>query len=99
MSVLVFIDQAEGHVKKSSLEAISYGAKIADQLNTTIEGVILGSTAEDLGALGKYGVKKIHHINNETLNQFDAQLYTKVIAQVAQANGSSVIIFSNNMDG
>lgn len=99
MSVLIFIDQAEGHVKKSSLEAISYGAKIADQLNTTTEGVILGSTAEDLAALGKYGVKKIHHVNNETLNPFDAQLYTKVIAQVAQANGSSVIVFSNNMDG
>ncbi len=99
MSVLIFIDQAEGHVKKSSLEAMSYGAKIADQLNTTTEGVILGSTSEDLAALGKYGVKKIHHVNNETLNQFDAQLYTKVIAQVGQANGSSVIVFSNNMDG
>jgi len=99
MSVLIFIDQAEGHVKKSSLEAMSYGAKIADQLNTTTEGVILGNTSEDLAALGKYGVKKIHHVNNETLNQFDAQLYTKVIAQVAQASGSSVIVFSNNMDG
>ena len=99
MSVLIFIDQAEGHVKKSSLEAISYGAKIADQLNTTAEGVILGSSSEDLTALGKYGVKKIHHVNNEALNQLDAQIYTKVIAQVAEASGSSVIIFSNNMDG
>jgi electron transfer flavoprotein alpha subunit len=99
MSVLIFIDQAEGHVKKSSLEALSYGAKIADQLNTTAQGVILGSSAEDLTALGKYGVKKIHHVNNEILNQFDAQLYTKVIAQVAEANASSVIVFSNNMDG
>ena len=99
MSVLIFIDQAEGHVKKSSLEALSYGAKIAEQLGTTTEGVILGSSAEDLAALGKYGVKKIHHVNNEVLSQFDAQLYTKVIAQVAEANGSSVIVFSNNMDG
>src|SRR5687768_18034420 len=99
MSVLIFIDQAEGHVKKSSLEALSYGAKIADQLNTTAQGVILGSSDEDLTALGKYGVKKIHHVNNEILNQFDAQLYTKVIAQVAEANASSVIVFSNNMDG
>ena len=99
MSVLVFIDQAEGQVKKSSFEALSYGAKIADQLNVTIEGIVLGSVSEDLSALGKYGVKKIHHVNNEVLNQFDAQVYTKVIAQVAEKNGSSVIVFSNNMDG
>ena len=99
MSVLIFIDQAEGHVKKSSLEALSYGAKIAEQLSTTAEGVILGSAAEDLAALGKYGVKKIHHVNNEILNQFDAQLYTKVIAEVVAASGASVVVFSNNMDG
>ena len=86
-------------MKKSSLEAMSYGAKIADQLNTTAEGVLLGSSAVDLAALGKYGVNKIHHVSNEILNQFDGQLYTKVIAQVVEASGSSVIVFSNNMDG
>ena len=99
MSVLIFIDQAEGHVKKSSLEAISYGAKIAEQLGTASEGVILGSTSEDLAALGKYGVSKIHHVNNETLNQLDAQVYTKVIAQVVESTGATVVVFSNNMDG
>ena len=99
MSVLIFIDQAEGHVKKSSLEAISYGAKIAEQLGTSSEGVILGSTSEDLTALGKYGVSKIHHVNNETLNQLDAQVYTKVIAQVVESTGATVVVFSNNMDG
>jgi len=99
MSVLIFIDQSEGHVKKSSLEAMSYGAKIAEQLGTTAEGVILGSSSEDLASLGKYGVKKIHHVNNPTLDQLDAQLYTKVIAQVVEKTGASVVVFSNNMDG
>ena len=99
MSVLIFIDQAEGHVKKASLEAITYGAAIAAQLNTTAEGVVLGSSKEDLAALGKYGVKKIHHVNNEALNNFDAQVYTKVIAQAVEASGATVVVFSNNVDG
>ena len=99
MSVLIFIDQSEGHVKKSSLEAMSYGAKIAEQLGTTAEGVVLGSSADDLTALGKYGVKKIHHINDTILNQLDGQLYTKVIAQVVEKTGATVVVFSNNMDG
>lgn len=99
MSVLIFIDQSEGHVKKSSLEAMSYGAKVAEQLGVAAEGVVLGSTSEDLAALGKYGVKKIHHVNDAALNQLDAQLYTKVIAQVVQASGATVVVFSNNMDG
>jgi len=99
MSVLIFIDSSEGHVKKASLEAMSYGSAIAKQLNTTAEGVILGSVGDDLTALGKYGVKKIHQINNDSLNHFDAQVYVNVIAQVAESSGAKVIVFSNNVDG
>lgn len=99
MSVLIFIDQSEGQVKKASLEALTYGAKVAEQLGTTAEGVVLGKTSEDLAALGKYGVKKIHHVNNDALNHFDAQVYTKVIAQAVEASGATVVIFSNNADG
>jgi len=35
MSVLIFIDQSEGHVKKASFEALSYGSKVAEQCDET----------------------------------------------------------------
>jgi electron transfer flavoprotein alpha subunit len=99
MSVLIFIDQSEGHVKKPSLEALTYGSKLAAQLGTSAEGVILGKSNEDLAALGKYGITKIHHANNDLLNQLDAQVYTNVIAQAVTASSATVIVFSNNVDG
>ena len=99
MSVLIFIDTAEGHVKKASLEALTYGAKVAEQLGTVAEGVVLGSVTDDLTALGKYGVKKIHHVANDALNHFDAQVFTKVIAGAATATNAKVIVFSNNLSG
>jgi electron transfer flavoprotein alpha subunit len=99
MSVLIFIDTADGHVKKSSLEALTYGAKVAEQLGTTAEGVVLGAVTDDLAALGKYGVKKIHQVSADALNQLDAQLFTNVIAQVAAASAAKVIVFSNNVVG
>lgn len=99
MSVLIFIDTTEGHVKKASLEAMTYGAKVAEQLGTTAEGVVLGTAKDDLAALGKYGVKKIYHVNNPALDHLDAQIYTKAIADVAGKTGATVIVFSNNVDG
>ncbi|HET9279759.1 MAG TPA: electron transfer flavoprotein subunit alpha/FixB family protein [Flavitalea sp.] len=99
MSVLIFIDIAEGHVKKASFEAMTYGAKIAEQLGTTVEGVVLGTATDELSSLGKYGVKKIHHVNNPSLDHLDAQVYTKAIAEVAGKTGAKVIVFSNNVDG
>ena len=59
--VLVFIDQADGHLKKSSLEAASYGAKVAGLLGTSAEAIVLGKVSDDLSSLGNYGITKVHH--------------------------------------
>ena len=99
MAILIFIDSSEGHIKKASLEAISYGAKIGELMGKPVEGVVLGPVNEDLPALGKYGVKKIHHVNDPLLTHFDAQVYTSVISQVAESLDSEIIVFSNNVDG
>nr|WP_294908947.1 electron transfer flavoprotein subunit alpha/FixB family protein [uncultured Lacibacter sp.] len=99
MSVLIFIDAADGHVKKSSFEALTYGAQLAKQLGTSAEGVLLGTVGDDIAALGKYGVTKIHHVANEAFNHFDAQVYTKAIADVATAAGATVIVLSHNVTG
>jgi electron transfer flavoprotein alpha subunit len=99
MSVLIFIDAADGHVKKSSLEALTYGAQLAKQLGTTAEGVLLGQVADDVAALGKYGVTRIHHAAADSFNHLDAQVYTRAIAEAAGAAGSTVIVLSNNVTG
>jgi electron transfer flavoprotein alpha subunit len=99
MSVLIFIDHSDGHVKKTSLEALSYGAALAGQLGLTAEGILLGTVNSDLSALGRYGVKKIHQAAQETFNQLDAQLFARVIADAATATGATVLIFSNNVNG
>jgi electron transfer flavoprotein alpha subunit len=99
MSVLIFVDHTDGHIKKASHEALSYGAKIAEQTGTAAEAVVLGSVAEDLAALGKHGVKKVHQVQNDNLKQFDSQIYTRLIAQVAEQTGAKVVVFSNNSSG
>lgn len=99
MSVLIFLDQSEGHIKKNSLEAVSYGAKVAEMLNTSAEGIVLGTVNDDLAGLRKYGLKKIHTIKNEALNNFDDAVFTKVIAEAVKTTEAKVIIFSNNFNG
>ncbi len=99
MSVLIFLDQSEGHIKKSSFEAASYGAEVARLLGTTAQAIVMGVVNDDLAALGKYGIKKVHTVKNEALNNVDAQVFTKVIAEAAKSLDAKVIIFSNNFNG
>ncbi len=84
MSVLIFVDQADGIVKKASLEALSYGAKVAEMLGVPAEALVLGNTSVPLAEIGHYGIKKVYHVDDAALNNFDAGVYTGAIAQTAE---------------
>ena len=99
MPVLIFLDQSDNTIKKTTPEVATYGAKLAAQLGTTAEGILLGTISDDVASLGKYGVTKIHHVSDESLNHPDGQVYTKIIAKVAGDIGAKVIVFSNNLHG
>ena len=99
MSILIFLDQSEGQIKKSSYEAASYGAQIAKNLGTSAEGIIMGSINDDLSALGKYGLNKVHTVKNTSLDNFDDEVFTHIIAEAVKKTDAKVVIFSNNFNG
>jgi electron transfer flavoprotein alpha subunit len=99
MSVLILLDQADGQIRKSSLEAACYGAQIAAQLGVSAESIVLGSVKDDLTTLGQYGVATVHTVDNATLDQADVQVITKLMAQIATSLNATVIVLSNNLQG
>jgi electron transfer flavoprotein alpha subunit len=99
LMVLVFTDHSDSEIKKSSYEVLSYGAALAQKLGVSAEALVLGTVKDDLSALGNYGVSKVHQVSDETLNQLDAQVYAKVIAEAATSLKADIIIFSHNQTG
>lgn len=97
--VLIFADHSDSEIKKTSYEVLSYGAALAEKLGTSAEALVLGTVKDDLSALGNYGVTKVHQVTNDKLNNLDAQVYTKVIAEAVQSINADVIIFSHNQTG
>ncbi|MGZ4055800.1 MAG: electron transfer flavoprotein subunit alpha/FixB family protein [Bacteroidia bacterium] len=97
MSVLIYTEIAKGKVKKSSLEAVNYGSRIAAQLNTTATAVIYGDA--DLSDLGKAGAKKILKLKSDKLANLDGQYLAAAIEQAANAEGSTIIIFAHDFTG
>jgi electron transfer flavoprotein alpha subunit len=65
----------------------------------TAEAVLLGTVSDDVAALGQYGVTKIHHAADAGFSHFDAQVYTKAIAEAATALNASVLVLSHNVSG
>jgi electron transfer flavoprotein alpha subunit len=100
MSVLVFTENWDGKFKKLSFELVSYASKVAEMLNTTATVLSIGDVEpSELEKLGKYGAKKIINATNDSLKILDNQVFTSVIADIAQKEGTSVVILSNNNTG
>jgi electron transfer flavoprotein alpha subunit len=100
MPVLVYAENANGHFKKSTFEAVSYARAIADQLNTNLTAISIGNvTIENLSALGKYGADKILDVSNDKLAHFVNQAYANIVKEAAVKEGANIIVLSNSFSG
>ncbi len=99
MSVLVYTEINKGKVKKASLEAINYGAKIAELTGSSVTAIAINADAAQLEEIGKAGAKKILSVKNEAFNTLDSMLISAAVEQAAKAEGAKVIVFSFDITG
>lgn len=96
--VLVYTEVQDGKVKKSALESVFYGSKVAASTGTTCVALILGH-ADDAGRLGGFGANEVLEINDSKLASFDSQTFAKVIAKVASDKNASMVILPDSANG
>lgn len=88
MSVLVFIETEDGKIKKSSREAITYGAALGE-----VTALALGKfSAEELATAGKNGATKVLHVADERLNDGLIQPYAEALSAAATEVGADIIV-------
>ncbi|WPY98121.1 electron transfer flavoprotein subunit alpha/FixB family protein [Christiangramia sp. OXR-203] len=94
MSVLVYIESEEGKFKKASFEVASYAKEVAGMLGTSVTAVTFN--VEDVSELGNYGVDKVLKVNNDKLNNFNAEAYSDAIKQAVIQESSKVVVLSQS---
>lgn len=93
MSVLVYINSNDG-LHKSSLEVVTYGKKIEDDVIVITSGSL---DSAKLATLGKYGAKKV--LVDRSVKGSDSQQLTRIIATAAESVNASSIVFSHDLTG
>lgn len=100
MSVLVYVENADGKFKKSTFEVVSYASAVSDLLKTELIAISIGNVnQEDLSTLGKYGALKVLNVSNDKLKTFVNQAYAAVIAEAAKKEASNVVVLANSFTG
>lgn len=96
--VLIFAETVNGQFKKTAFEAVTYGAKTAALMGVDCAALVLGP-ANDAGALGRYGAKRVYQVSDGALANFDAQTYAAVITDAVRQLGARVVILSHSATG
>lgn len=96
MAVLVYAESLSGSIKKAAVEAVTYGNLTAKTLGTECIALTIG-TAEGAASLGQYGASKVYNV--QASDDFDAQVYAKIIADAADQLGADVVVFAHSSSG
>jgi electron transfer flavoprotein alpha subunit len=96
MAILVFVESAEGLIKKTSLEAVAY----AKAMGGSVTAIALGEADQkELASLGKYGAEKVLHANDSKLNQGIIQAYAEVLTKAMQDEKADILVLANSSLG
>ncbi len=80
--ILVFIEERQGSIKKSSLEALSAARRLADGVGETVTAVCIGP-GEFPDALAHHGADVVVRVRHDLLAAYSAEGFTAALAQVA----------------
>jgi len=101
MSILVYIEHAEGKVKKTSLEAVSFANALAAQTEQgDVVAVALGTIDNaELSVVGKAGATKVLHADDSRLTDGVIQAHATALAQAFATVGAKTLVLAKSSLG
>lgn len=96
MSVIVFVEIDNQQYKKSSLEAISYGKKIAQTMGISCIALSL-DTLSDTATLGTYGADRVISLSHNAA--FTSDNSAQLLADACKQLSAQIVVVSNTYTG
>lgn len=96
MATLVFVESADGKIKKTSIEAVAYAAAMGGDVTAIALGAVDQS---ELEGLGNYGASKVLHADDDKLNAGVIQAYASVLAKAMADESADTLVLANTSLG
>ena len=94
MSILIYAESENRKLKKVAFEVASYASAMAKDTQSDVVAVTVN--ADNVEALGQYGVQKVLNIQNDDLNNFNVERYTEIITKAVQEADADIVVLSQS---
>jgi len=91
--VFVFVEQKNKEIENVSLELIGEGKKLAQELKQKVTAVVLGKGVKEIEKLGYYGADNIIYVENQDLDIYMTEPYTKALKEVIEDKKPEIVLF------
>lgn len=99
-TLFVYIDQLNGKILPTSLEAMGCARQVAEKLGCQIIALSIGAEAQAAAnTVFQYGADLSFYANDASLADFRSENYAAIVTKVAQDNGVEFMVFPSTMRG
>lgn len=100
MSILVYIEHAEGRIKNTSLEAVSFAKALSEKEGGSVTAVALGAIEKDaLAKAGAAGAEKVLHVEDDRLTEGVIQAHAQAVAVAFEKEGAKTLVLAKSSLG
>lgn len=98
--ILVFAEQRDGELKKVAFENLTLAGKLSSALGAELVAVLIGDNIKGLGEkLGEYGASRVIACQNPDLSLYQAEGYSKILAELIRKESASIVIMGATLMG
>lgn len=98
--VWVYVEHRKGKMANVTLELLSEGRKLADQLGEELAGILLGDGVENLAKeCYAYGADKVYSVDGTEYLDYSTGPYTAAFAQIIRKHRPNIVLFGATHDG
>lgn len=97
MAVLVFLEQREGEIKKTSFEAVAEARRLADAgLGGEVIAVLVGAPGSDAAAptAGVYGADQVWFAADAAFARYQPEGYAAAVVAAQEKSAATTVLFS-----
>jgi electron transfer flavoprotein alpha subunit len=97
-NILIFGEQHDGCVKKTTKELVAKASDLASQLGGQLDVVFIGEAPSDAADLGKFGAKKVTLVD-PGIDKYNSEVYTSAVYDLIKESGADVILATASPKG
>jgi len=98
--VWVFVEQRDGKAADVSLELLSKGRKLADELGGQLKSVCIAENAEDIAHLTfHYGADEALVVGHPSLQHFRTSPYSRILIRLIKEHRPRIVLFGATVIG